>query len=70
MRKLLTGLFTIVIVVHLLAFVIEVFLWMNPAVHEFALNKFNASATTDLYEQALILKTLIVNQGFYNLLLA
>ena len=64
------ALLVFVIVFHLLAFVVEAFLWMNPLVHSFVLNKQNISVDVELYDQALILKVLFINQGFYNLMLA
>jgi putative membrane protein len=58
------------IVFHLLVFVLEAFLWMQPAVYELALSKLSESSALDLQQQALVLKPLFVNQGFYNLFLA
>ena len=70
MSRSLTGLIAFVIVFHLIAFVGEAFLWMNPAIHEFLLQKLDTPIEASLYEQALILETLFVNQGFYNLFVA
>jgi putative membrane protein len=55
---------------HLLVFVFEAFLWMQPLVYERALSKLSGASTLDLHQQALVLKPLFVNQGFYNLFLA
>jgi putative membrane protein len=59
-----------VILFHLAAFVVEAFLWMRPAVHEAVLGRVTGTSSVALHDQALILKSLFVNQGFYNLFLA
>jgi putative membrane protein len=70
MSRSLVLLLVFVIIFHIVAFTGEVFLWMNPSVHEFILQKLDAPAGVGIHEQALILKTLFVNQGFYNLFVA
>ena len=70
MSKTVIAVVCYVIFFHLSAFVYEVFLWMNPAIYEFALSKLDAKVDVVFFDQALILKTLFVNQGFYNLLVA
>ena len=59
-----------VILFHMAVFVVEAFLWMNPAIYEFSIQRINAGVDVSLQDQALILKTVFVNQGFYNLFLA
>lgn len=58
-----------VIVFHLVVFVVEAFLWMQPRVHEAVLHRLSTSAVP-AGEQALILRSVLINQGFYNLFLA
>lgn len=60
----------IVIIVHLLFFVLESVLWMNPIVYHQLLNLLNNPVGSGYELQALTLKKLFVNQGFYNLFLA
>lgn len=55
---------------HLLVFVAEVLLWMEPAVYGIAISKLSSETTLDAYQQALVLRPLFINQGFYNLFLA
>jgi len=43
---------------------------MNPAVHSFVLKDKDPLVNVELYQQALILKMLFINQGFYNLMVA
>lgn len=59
-----------VIAFHLTIFVVEAFLWMRPGIHELALRRLNDGVSIDAHEQALVLKSVFVNQGFYNLFLA
>jgi putative membrane protein len=59
-----------VVIFHAAIFVVEALLWMNPAVHEFALTRLAIRTTLDLPGQALVLRAFFVNQGFYNLFLA
>ncbi|VAW89840.1 hypothetical protein MNBD_GAMMA17-196 [hydrothermal vent metagenome] len=70
MSKTAKGLLIYVIAFHLLAFVVEAFFWMNPAVYSSVLKDKDPLVNVDLYEQALILKMLFINQGFYNLMVA
>jgi putative membrane protein len=59
-----------VVAFHAALFVVEAVLWMHPGVHEFALHRLAIKTTLDLPGQALVLRALFVNQGFYNLFLA
>ncbi|MGH1352946.1 MAG: DUF1304 family protein [Methyloligellaceae bacterium] len=59
-----------VILFHIGVFVAESFLWMQPFIHEFAIEKLKAGVNVEVYDQALVLKKLFYNQGFYNLFLA
>lgn len=69
--NLFTVVFAIItVLVHILVFVFESLLWLNPLVHERALSKLNAPTEVGFYEQAQILDVLFFNQGFYNLFVA
>jgi putative membrane protein len=70
MNRFAKTLVLVVILLHVAAFVVEAFLWMRPGVHELMLNRLTGTVSVDLHDQALILKSLFVNQGFYNLFLA
>ncbi|MBX3628023.1 MAG: DUF1304 family protein [Rhizobacter sp.] len=70
MNRLAKALVLFVIVFHVAAFFIEAFLWMRPAIYEFSLSRFQTVVPLGLHEQALLLKPLFINQGFYNLFLA
>jgi putative membrane protein len=70
MSRLAKSLVLFVIVFHALVFVIEAFLWMRPGIYEFSVPRMNGSLTIGIAEQALAMKTVFVNQGFYNLFLA
>jgi putative membrane protein len=70
MSRLAKAMVLFVIVFHTMAFVGEAFLWMRPGVYEFALSRFQIAVPLALHEQALVLKPVFVNQGFYNLFLA
>ena len=59
-----------VVAFHAAIFVVEAFLWMHPAVYEFALNRLAIKTTLDLPGQALVLQASFVNQVFYTLFLA
>ena len=59
-----------VVIFHTIVFVVETFFWMQPAVHQFALRRLTEQANLSSYDQALVLKTVFVNLGFYNLFLA
>jgi putative membrane protein len=69
MNGMARGLVVFAVVFHFLAFVLEAFLWMLPGVHGRVLGRLSSSRI-EPHEQALVLKTLFVNQGFYNLFLA
>jgi putative membrane protein len=70
MNRLTKPLVLFVVVFHLLVFVVEAFLWMRPGIHGIVLARLSDSLKVDPHEQALILKALFINQGFYNLFLA
>jgi putative membrane protein len=70
MNSLVRVLVRFVVAFHLLVFVVETFLWMHPGVHEVVLNRLTDTTSVDPGHQALILRALFVNQGFYNLFLA
>lgn len=59
-----------VILFHAAAFVLEAVLWMQPGVYENALPRINAPTALTLHDQAVVLRTLFLNQGAYNLMLA
>lgn len=58
-----------VLIVHSMFFILEALLWMLPQVHTLLIGLLNNPVTTDIYTQALTLKNLFINQGFYNLFL-
>jgi putative membrane protein len=70
MNSLSRGLVAFVVLFHLGAFVLEAVLWMEPVVYERVLGRLTDTTTIELREQALILRALFINQGFYNLFLA
>ena len=70
MRFLTFSLVAFVILFHVGAFVLESLLWIQPFVHEPILEKLRLGVNVSQYDQALILKKLFLNQGFYNLFLA
>ncbi|MBT2560076.1 DUF1304 family protein [Pedobacter sp. ISL-68] len=57
------------IIVHLLFFLLEAIFWMMPEVHTVLIEKLNNPVSSTVYVQALTLKNLFINQGFYNLFL-
>lgn len=59
----------IVIFVHIMFFVLEAILWMLPQVHTILINLLNNPVELDIHTQALTLRNLFINQGFYNLFL-
>jgi putative membrane protein len=69
MNLLTKSLFTIVLIVHLLFFVLEVIFWMQPFVHNLLLYFINNPVNLTYPVQAVVLKKLFINQGFYNLFL-
>jgi len=54
---------------HILFFVVESLLWLEPYIHENVLSK-SDSSSVDLLTQAHLMETVFFNQGFYNLFLA
>ena len=66
LNKLLIG---FVILVHCMFFLLEAILWMMPAVHTTLIELLNNPVHSDVHVQALTLKNLFINQGFYNLFL-
>jgi len=70
MRSFLVILVILLGLFHLAAFAAEAVFWMNPTVHELFLSAINPGQTTAPLEQAAILKTALISQGAYNLLLA
>ena len=69
MKHLTKSLVFFVIIVHFMFFLLEAILWMMPAVHNILLDLLNNPVTTDYPTQALTLRNLFINQGFYNLFL-
>lgn len=59
----------IVIFVHLMFFILEALFWMKPEVHTILLDFLDNPVTVDYNVQALTLRNLFINQGFYNLFL-
>lgn len=59
-----------VIIVHLMFFLLEAIIWMNPLVYQTLITLLNNPVSLDDATQATTLKNLFVNQGFYNLFLA
>lgn len=64
------GLIWVVIIVHISFFLLESLFWMRPDVHEILIQLLNNPVTSDYGLQALTLKNLFINQGFYNLFLS
>lgn len=60
----------LVIVVHLMFFVLETIFWMQPQVYSTLLVFLDNPVSLDYPTQALTLKNLFINQGFYNLFLS
>ncbi|MGI3169523.1 DUF1304 family protein [Pseudooceanicola sp. C21-150M6] len=60
----------IVILFHVLAFVGEAFLWMQPALHRGLIAKVNPGSPLDPLTEATAMKKLMINQGVYNLMIA
>ncbi|WP_162996267.1 DUF1304 family protein [Mucilaginibacter celer] len=57
----------IVIIVHFLFFLLEAVLWMQPLVNEPLLLLLNNPVSSSFELQAVTLRNLFINQGFYNL---
>ena len=71
MNRFTKALVFFVITFHVAIFVTEAFLWMRPAIYTFALQRgLNHAVEVDRPLQAMVLKSLFINQGFYNLFLA
>jgi putative membrane protein len=60
----------LVVVFHLMVWLAEAWLWMRPGIYELALARIAEPSALSLRDQASVLRTLFVNQGFYNLFLA
>ena len=60
---------TIVLLVHVTFFLLESILWMQPGVYGILIAQLNNPVGLGDMEQALVLRNLFVNQGFYNLFL-
>ena len=58
-----------VIFVHFMFFLLESILWMRPEVHVILIDLLNNPVASGHDLQALTLKNLFVNQGYYNLFL-
>lgn len=69
MKPSLRILVIFVIVVHLMFFLLESLLWMTPAVYTILLRFLDNPVDTAYPLQAITLKNLFINQGFYNLFL-
>lgn len=67
--KLSKILLIVVLLVHGMFFILEALLWMWPEVYTPLIVLLNNPVSTDIYTQALTLKNLFINQGFYNLFL-
>jgi putative membrane protein len=63
------ALLVFVLIVHIMFFVLEAILWMHPEVHTLLIALLNNPVSIDVHTQALTLKNLFINQGFYNLFL-
>lgn len=70
MTRLTHTLIWLVILAFGLFFVLEVLLWMQPMVYVLLLPVFQIPGGLGLDVQALVLKKLFINQGFYNLFIA
>lgn len=64
------GLVYFVVAVHVMFFVLEAIFWMQPFVHTILLVFLDNPVPLDFPMQALTLKKLFINQGFYNLFIA
>lgn len=69
MKQLYVGLVIAVIAIYIGFFVVEVFIWMQPALHQRLLPSLVSSidSSVPLETQARILRVLFINKGFYNL---
>jgi len=55
---------------HILFFIAESVLWLEPYIYQNVLSKPDSSEGVGLFEQATLMKIVFFNQGFYNLFLA
>jgi len=62
-------LMAILIFVHFMFFLLEAILWMQPEVHTILIGLLDNPVVSNNQLQALTLKNLFINQGFYNLFL-
>ena len=69
MKGFTKGLVIIVIIVHCLFFLLEAILWMRPAVYTILITLLNNPVKLEYPLQALVLRNLFINQGFYNFFL-
>jgi putative membrane protein len=60
----------VVALFHASIFIVETFFWMTPSVYGVALKRLVDQVGPNPMQQAMTLKTLFVNLGFYNLFLA
>lgn len=58
-----------ILFVHLLFFLLEAILWMQPFVYNILIELLDTKTAVDYPTQAQVLKSLFINQGFYNLFL-
>jgi putative membrane protein len=70
MKPGVKALVILVIVVHLMFFILEALFWMQPVVYTVLLDFLANPVTVSYPAQALTLKSLFINQGFYNLFIA
>jgi putative membrane protein len=70
MTLLSRALVLLVVIFHALIFVVESFFWMQPAVYQVALKRLSPLSSSSAHDQALVLKSVFINLGFYNLFLA
>ncbi|AYL94333.1 DUF1304 family protein [Mucilaginibacter celer] len=67
MKRTTKLLVTIVIIVHFMFFLIEAIFWMQPFLNEQLLVLLNNPVGSSFEVQAITLRNLFINQGFYNL---
>jgi len=61
---------TITAIFHILFFIAESVLWLEPYIYQNILANPDPTIGIDLIEQARLMETVFFNQGFYNLFLA
>lgn len=69
MNSLTKTLVIFVIIVHFMFFVLEAVFWMRPEVYTILIDFLNNPVKLDYPTQAITLRNLFINQGFYNLFL-